>query len=159
MGKRIYVETSVLSYLTARPSRDVVIAGRQEVTREIWPRLLTEYDTYVSALVCEEAGRGDPEQARARLAAAAPFAMLDIDQECQALAERIVEEKGIPEEYPEDALHVAVAAVNGISAIITWNFGHLNNPFTRMMVRQSVENEGYRCPEICTPEELLEVEE
>ncbi len=59
---------------------------------------------------------------------------------------------------PEDALHVAVAAVNGMDVLITWNFAHLNNPFTRKMVRQTVENEGYQCSEICSPEELLEVE-
>jgi len=65
---------------------------------------------------------------------------------------------GIPKEYPEDALHIAVAAINGIAVIVTWNFAHLSNPFTRMMVRQIVENEGYVSPEICSPEELLENE-
>jgi hypothetical protein len=74
------------------------------------------------------------------------------------LAEKIIAGRGIPEEYPEDALHIAVAAVNGMEVVITWNFAHLNNPFTRMMVRQTVENAGYGCPEICSPEELLEVD-
>jgi hypothetical protein len=60
------------------------------------------------------------------------------------------------QEYPEDALHIAVAAVNGIDVLVTWNFAHLNNPFTRMMVRHLVENAGYRCPELCSPDELLE---
>jgi len=84
--------------------------------------------------------------------------MLDIDDEARMLAEKIIAKKGIPAQYPEDALHIAVAAVNGIEVVITWNFAHLNNPFTRRMVRQIVENEGYACPEICSPEELLEVE-
>ncbi len=82
--------------------------------------------------------------------------MLDVDDEARVLAEKIIAERGIPEEYPEDALHIALAAVNGIEVIITWNFAHLNNPFTRVMVRQIVENEGYQCPEICSPEEVLE---
>lgn len=64
----------------------------------------------------------------------------------------------MPAECPEDALHIAVAAVNGIEVIITWNFAHLNNPFTRKKVRQIVEGEGFECPEICSPEELLEVD-
>ena len=158
MRKKIYIETTVMSYLTARSSRDIMIAGHQEATREIWPKIIAEYDCYISALVYEEVRRGDPEQAQMRLNAIKPFPMLEINDEAQALAEKIIAGKGIPEQYPEDALHVAVAATNGIDLVITWNFAHLNNPFTRMMVRQIVEDEGYSCPEICSPEELLEVE-
>ena len=84
--------------------------------------------------------------------------MLDVVEDAQMLAEKIVAGKGIPQEYPEDALHIAVAAINGIDVVVTWNFAHLSNPFTRMMVRQIVQNEGYVCPEICSPEELLENE-
>lgn len=156
MKQRIYVETTVVSYFAAQPSRDLLVAGHQEATRELWPRLTKDYETYVSALVYEEAGRGNEEQARRRLDAIKPFRMLDIDNESRLLAEKIIAGKGIPEEYPEDALHVAVAAANGMSVVVTWNFAHLSNPFTRMMVRQTVENEGYVCPEICSTEELLE---
>jgi hypothetical protein len=159
MSKRVYIETTVVSYFTARPSRDLMIAGHQEATRELWPKLTAKYETYVSALVYQEAGRGNPDQAEMRLGAIKPFRMLDIDDEARTLAEKIIAGRGIPEEFPEDALHIAVAVVNGIEVIITWNFAHLNNPFTRMMVRQIVENEGYWCPEICSPEELLEAGE
>jgi predicted nucleic acid-binding protein len=158
MKKKVYIETTVASYLIARPSRDLVIAAHQEATRELWPKLQSWYETYISALVYQEAGRGDSELAQKRLDALDPFAMLDIDDEARALAEKIIAGKGIPEEYPEDALHVAVAAVNGIEILVTWNFAHINNPFTRMMIRQSVENCGYQCPEICSPDELLEAE-
>jgi predicted nucleic acid-binding protein len=158
MKKRVYIETTVVSYFTARPSRDLLVAGHQQATREIWPDLAAEYETYVSALVYEEAGRGDPEQAKMRIAAMKPFRMLDIDDEARNLAEKITAGKGVPKENPEDALHIAVAAVNGMEVFVTWNFAHLNNPFTRMMVRQIVENQGYECPEICSPEELLEVD-
>lgn len=156
MKRKLYLETTVVSYFTARPSRDLLVAGHQEVTRELWPSLTTVFDTYVSALVYEEAARGDAEQASRRLAAIKFFRMLDIDEHTRMLAEKIVAGKGIPLEYPEDALHIAVAAINGIAVVVTWNFAHLSNPFTRMMVRQIVENEGYVCPEICSPEELLE---
>jgi predicted nucleic acid-binding protein len=158
MKKKIYIETTVVSYLTAKPSRDIVIAGHQEATRELWTKLSSRYETYVSALVVQEAGKGNPNQAQMRLASIAKFPMLDIDDEALSLAEKIVAKKGIPVEYPEDALHIAVAAVNGIEVIITWNFAHLNNPFTRKKVRTIVEAEGYSCPEVCSPEELLEVE-
>ncbi len=156
MKRKLYLETTVVSYFTARPSRDLLVAGHQEATRELWPTLTKTYDTYVSALVYEEAARGDAEQAAKRLAAIQPFLMLDIDEDARRLAEKIIAGKGIPREYPEDALHIAVAAVHGIAAVVTWNFAHLSNPFTRMMVRQLVENEGYVCPEVCSPEELLE---
>ena len=156
MKRKLYIETTVVSYLTARPSRDLLVAGHQEATRELWPRLTKDYDTYVSALVYVEAARGDAEQAAKRLAAIKPFLMLDIDKDARMLASKIIAGKGIPREYPEDALHIAVAAINGIAVLVTWNFAHLSNPFTRMMVRQLVENQGYICPEICSPEELLE---
>jgi predicted nucleic acid-binding protein len=156
MKRKLYIETTVVSYLAARPSRDLLVAGHQEATRELWPSLTTDYDTYVSALVYEEVARGDVEQASRRLAAIEPFRMLDIDEDARILAERIVAGRGVPQEYPEDALHIAIAAVNGIDVVVTWNFAHLSNPFTRMTVRQIVQHEGYVCPEICSPEELLE---
>jgi hypothetical protein len=158
MKKHVYIETTVVSYLTAKPSRDIMIAGHQEATRELWTKLSSKYESYVSALVFEEAGKGDPSQAQMRLSAIANFPMLDIDDESRSLAEKIIIKKGIPSEYPEDALHIAVAAVNGIEVILTWNFAHLNNPFTRKKVRKIIETEDYVCPEICSPEELLEVE-
>ncbi|MBU1902900.1 MAG: type II toxin-antitoxin system VapC family toxin [Proteobacteria bacterium] len=157
MKKRIYIETTVVSYYNARPSRDIMIAGHQEATRDLWPELSTKYETYISALVYEEAGKGDLDQAKMRLAAIEPFPMLDIGDEARSLAENIIAGMGIPANYPEDALHIAVAAVNSIDAVVTWNFAHLNNPFTRRAIRRIVEDEGYLCPEICSPEELLEV--
>ncbi|WP_337286782.1 type II toxin-antitoxin system VapC family toxin [Candidatus Methylomirabilis sp.] len=156
MKKRIYIETSVVSYFTARPSHDIMIAGHQGATRELRPELLEKYETYISALVYEEAGKGDLILAQLRLEAIASFPMLDIDDEGRDLAEKIIANRGIPATYPEDALHIAIAAVNGVEVIVTWNFAHLNNPFTRRAVRRIIEDEGYMCPEICSPEELLE---
>jgi hypothetical protein len=154
--RSVYVETTVVSYFTARPSRDVIVAARQESTRELWPRLISEFDSYISVLVREEASKGDDVQASLRKQAIEPFTTLDTDAAANTLALKIVEGHGIPEEYPEDALHIAVAAVNGMDVLVTWNFAHLNNPFTRMIVRQIVEDAGYQCPEICSPDELIE---
>jgi hypothetical protein len=158
MKKRIYLETTVVSYLTAKPSRDIMVAGHQDATREVWPQLYSKYESYISALVFEEAGKGDPGQAHMRLTAIESFPMLDVDEEARFLAEKIILRKAVPAEYPEDALHIAIAAVNGAEVILTWNFAHLNNPFTRKLVRRVVEGEGYECPEICSPEELLEAD-
>jgi len=158
MNKRIYIETTVVSYLTAKPSRDILVAGHQDATRELWSRLSSKYEAYISALVFEEAGRGDKDQARMRLEAIKSLAMLAVDDEARLLAERIILRKAVPPEYPEDALHIAIAAVNGMEVILTWNFAHLNNPFIRKLVRRAVEDEGYECPEICSPEELMEAD-
>ena len=159
MKKRIYIETTIVSYFIARPSRDIMVAGHQEATRDLWPQLTDKYETYISALVYEEADKGDSDQAKMRLAAIKTFPMLEIDDEATSLAGKIIAGRGIPSNYPEDALHIALAAVNGIEVFVTWNFAHLNNPFTRRAVRRIVEDEGYLCPEICSPEELLEANE
>lgn len=159
MKQRVYIETSVVSYLAARPSRDLLIAARQEATAELWPKLLSSgFTGYVSTLVHQEAEQGDPEQARKRIETLSSLAVLDIDQEAQALAQHILAAQAVPAEYPDDALHMAVAAVNGMDVLITWNFAHLNNPIARMRIRQIVEDNGYRCPEVCSPEELLEID-
>ncbi|MDY7031637.1 MAG: hypothetical protein SVY10_06975 [Thermodesulfobacteriota bacterium] len=90
MQKRLYIETTIVSYYTARPSRDLMIAGHQEATRDLWPELLTKYETYISALIYEEAGKGDSDQAKMRLEAIKSFPMLDIDDEVITLAEKII---------------------------------------------------------------------
>jgi predicted nucleic acid-binding protein len=159
MKQKLYIETSVVSYLAARPSRDLLVAARQQATTELWSKLLSSgFTAYVSALVHQEAQQGDLEQARKRIDALASLDVLDIDAETQTLAELILAAKAIPAEYPGDALHMAVAAVNGMDVLITWNFAHLNNPVARLRIRQIIEDNGYRCPEVCSPEELLEMD-
>ena len=157
MKKKVYIETTVVSYLAAKPSRDLLVAGHQQATRELWPKLCNEYETFVSALVYEESARGDREQAQLRLGAIKEFRMLAVEDDAEMLAQKLIEGRAVPAEYPEDALHIAIAAVNGVDVIVTWNFAHLNNPFTRTIVRQVVETAGFMCPEICSPEELLEI--
>jgi predicted nucleic acid-binding protein len=152
---KVYIETTVVSYYTASFSRDLVTAGHQQATRDFWVKAGKDFEAYISALVVAEAGKGDQIKAKQRLEAIASFSVLDIDSEAERLAGSIVAGGGISDKFPEDALHIAVAAVNGIDVIVTWNFAHLNNPFTRMMIRQIVENEGYICPEIVSPDELL----
>jgi len=154
--KSIYIETSVVSYLTSRGSRDLVISAHQEETRELWPRLLSEFESFVSALVYEEAKAGNPEAARRRLDAIKPLPFIQSSDVVEQLANSLVEEGAIPEKCPEDAMHIALAAINGIDLIVTWNFSHINNPFKRVHIRKIVEREGYVCPEICSPCDLLE---
>ncbi len=154
MKQTIYIESSVVSYFTARPSKNVVMAGHQATTRDFWDRL-PKYEIYISELVLLEVGRGDESAAAARLEAINGFRELEIDEACKALAKALVADRAVPEQYPEDALHIAVASVHSIDTIVTWNFKHMNNPATRSLVRKSVEAQGYCCPELCSPDELL----
>jgi hypothetical protein len=152
---KVYIETSVLSYYTGRASRDVVLAGRQQSTQDFWLLLDQKLLPHISALVAKEAGRGDPDLAHKRLETIRSFPVLAITVEAEQLAQHIVNGRGVPPEYPEDALHIAVDAIGGMDFIVTWNFAHLNNPFTKMMIRQAVENAGYECPEIVSPDSFL----
>jgi hypothetical protein len=122
MGTRVYIETSVVSYYTARPNRDVVIAGHQQATQEFWTRLGSDFEPYVSALVIDEASEGDAEQVEKRLQAIRSFHAIQTTPEAEALARQIIAGRGIPAEYPEDALHIALAAIGGVNFLVTWKF-------------------------------------
>ncbi len=128
MRQKIYLETSVVSYFVSRPSKNIVI---------------------------QEASRGDMALAKLRLDAVGTFNILKIDDEAKELAKLLIQRKAIPDKCPEDALHISVAAVNGIDVVVTWNFKHLNNPFTRIRIRKVIERNGYTCPEISSPDEFL----
>jgi predicted nucleic acid-binding protein len=155
MKPKVYIETSVISYLTARASRDVVVAGHQQATQTFWERLESEFDPFVSSLVVDEAEKGDVVLAAQRLAVIENFPVIENSRKAEVLAEEIIKGRGIPKEYPEDALHIALAAMAGMNFVVTWNFSHINNPFTRIVIRQIVENAGYSCPELVSPDELL----
>jgi len=155
MKQSIYIETSVVSYYVSQASRDIVIAGHQQSTQDFWLLLSRELSPYISALVIKEAGKGDSTMAGKRLAAIRSFPVLASTAEAERLAQHILDDGGIPAEYPEDALHIAIASIGGMNFLATWNFTHINNPFTKMMIRQSVENSGYQCPEIVSPETFL----
>jgi hypothetical protein len=125
----------------------------------LWPQLTSDYDAYISALVYEEARSGDPDAAGRRIDAIRPFAVLEVSDAATALAECLVEEGAVPDSFPEDAMHIAIAAVNGIDVIVSLNFKHINNPFKKSEIRRCVEAHGYVCPETCAPDELLESED
>jgi predicted nucleic acid-binding protein len=154
MKPKIYIETSVVSYYTNRPSRDIVTAARQQVTREWWEESLNQFDTYISALVLEEASGGDPTSAERRLEALKGIPVLKITDEAEDLAAALVKIGPIPETHSEDALHVALAIINGMDFLVTWNFHHINNAKMKKEIAKIAEENGYECPVICSPEEL-----
>lgn len=157
MRPRIYVETSVVSYLTSRPSRDLVTAARQALTRDWWERAPDRWDLAISALVIEEAAKGDPTAAANRLQALRGLFALDISSDARALAATLVQSGIVPVSEPEDALHVAIATVSGMHYLVTWNFAHLAGPDAKQRLLDGLRTLGHRPPLLTTPEELLEI--
>ena len=155
MSLKIEIQQILVSYNTGRASRDVVIAGHQQTTFDFWTLLSGNLSPYISALVIKEVGKGNTEMAQKRLEAIKTFPVLPTTPEAEQLTQVILENHGIPRKHPEDALHIAIAAMAGMNFIVTWNFSHINNPFTKMKIRRIVENAGFECPEIVTPEAFI----
>src|SRR5512140_2650874 len=126
MPPRVYIETSVVSYLTSLPSRDIVVAAHQQVTHAWWATR-ERYDLYVSEVVLAEAGSGDPLAAERRLSALANLPILMITGGVGNLAGHFVNEGALPRKAFVDALHVAAAAVHGMDYLLTWNCAHIAN--------------------------------
>lgn len=156
MRPLLYVETSVVSYLTGRQSQNLIVAAHQELTRKWWRERGRHFDLVISELVYREASSGDPEAANSRVGALDGLRILKINEEAFSLAERLLAKGPIPRPYAEDALHISVAAVSGVDYLLTWNCKHLANAGHRAIVESVVEEAGYACPIICTPEELME---
>ncbi len=157
MKPKVYIETSVISYLTARPSRDLLIAANQQVTQEWWQERREKFDVYVSQLVEQEISSGDADAVSKRKQTVTDCSFLDITPEAVKLAEQLIEQNTIPRQAAEDALHIAVATVSGMDYLLTWNFKHIANAAIRANVEFVCRLNGYEPPVICSPMELMEV--
>jgi hypothetical protein len=156
MPQRVYIETTFVSYLTARASRDVVIAGHQQITHEWWDTCRGGYELCASQLVLQEAGAGDLEAAQERLEVLAPMILLATTTEALGLAKDLLHAGALPAKAGTDALHIAIAATQGVPYLLTWNCRHLANATMRPLIESVCANNGFTAPIICTPEELLE---
>jgi hypothetical protein len=154
MTESVYIESSIISYLTSRPSRDVVISARQIITENWWLSQRNNYDLFVSALVIQEISKGDPEAAERRLNAVADIPLLGASQDTLLLAEALLVGAAVPKTSEEDALHISIAAASGIDFLLTWNFKHINNAHTKAAISAVIEAYGFACPILCSPEEL-----
>ena len=153
---RIYAETTFVSYLTARPSRDLIVAGHQQITRDWWAARRTSYELCISQLVIQEAQDGDPQAAQDRLDVLADMTLLIITEEALQLAEELVQAGALPEKAENDALHIAIATIHRLPYLLTWNCRHLANVLMRPMIESVCASNGCTAPIICTPEEIME---
>ena len=156
MKQKLYLETTIPSYLVSRPSRDIVVAGHQQLTREWWEKRRKDFDIFVSQFVLDEARMGDKDVAQKRLDIVETLDLLQINSDVTELAAAIVEAGAIPEKHAVDAAHIAIAAVHGMRYLLTWNCAHIANAEISSAVSSVCLRKGYQCPIICTPEELME---
>ena len=159
MSPSVYLETTVISYLTSRPRQDVTIAGHQITTKFWWSTAAQRFDLFVSQLVVRECSGGDPEAAKDRLDTIARIPVLPITIEAESLADALIQGHAIPSSQPRDALHIALAATHGVQYLVSWNFRHIVNASLRPAIEGICRASQYAPPILCTPEELLEVED
>ncbi len=155
MKSSVYLETTIPSYLTSRPSRDLVIAGHQQITREWWNSYARVFRLFVSQLVIDEVKSGDFEAARQRLMTLEGIPILDITPDVAKLVDGILKSGKIPRKAATDAAHIAIAAVHGMDYLLTWNCAHIANATIAKSLASICQNHGYVCPVICTPEALM----
>jgi predicted nucleic acid-binding protein len=154
MKLSVYVETSVISYLTARPSRDVIVLAHQEITRQWWQAGRDKVRVVISDFVEQEAAAGDTVAARERLAIISELERIDIDHRIDTLAKELLAKGALPAQAVYDALHLAVCAVNQIDILVTWNCKHIANVTMYSLMESVCTSLGYKAPRICTPIEL-----
>ena len=152
---KVYLETTIPSYLTSRPSRDLLVAAHQQLTSDWWNDHRHRFSLYVSPRVLAEAGSGDPEAAARRLAPLEGLSVLAFTPDARLLVARFLGNGLIPERSAEDAVLVAIATVHGMDYVLTWNCRHIANAeiFTRLKgVAAAI---GYELPMLCTPGQLM----
>lgn len=153
---KVYLETTIASYLTAWPSRDLVMAANQETTREWWANRKDAFELFVSQTVIKESSAGDSDAAQRRLEFLKPFPRLDITDEVESLAAKLIADVPLPPKAQADALHIAVSAVNKMNYLLTWNCTHIANATLRSRIEAVCRSQGYEPPVVCTPQEMLE---
>lgn len=155
MQPKVYIETTIISYLTARPSRDLIVAAHQQLTTEWWTNRLSEFEIFGSEFVFNEAAAGDQTMAAKRLQILADVPILATNQASLDLAKLLIDGNVIPRNYAEDASHVSIATVHGMDYLLTWNCKHIANAQLQRRLVSICQRAGYEPPVICTPEELM----
>ncbi len=152
----VYVETTVIGYLTARQQPDPIVAGHQLATKKWWLNASDRFQLVISQAVVEEFAAGDSIAAEERLQVIDGIRLVPVDVRVQELIQLLLDNFAVPHTEPEDAAHIALAAVHGVEYLVTWNFRHIANPSTRRTIEEVIARVGFRPSVICSPEELLE---
>jgi hypothetical protein len=154
----VYIETSIVSYLAARPSRDPVTLRNQQLTHAWWNSRRQDYALFTSQSVIDEAAVGDPQMARARLALLAIIPVMKVGDPEILLARALQHQVPLPQRAKGDAMHIAAAATRGIDYLLTWDRKHIANPRLEARIGRILLAHGYAPPMLCTPDDLMENE-
>ena len=152
---RIYIESTVPSYVVARPARDLLQAARQQLTRDWWDLRREQHELFTSQIVLDEIAAGEREMAKRRLELVARLTVLDLTPDAETLADRVLHSGLLPVTADGDAAHIALATVHKLDILLTWNCRHIANAAIVGRLRRLVATQGHTLPEIYTPEELL----
>jgi hypothetical protein len=155
--KTIYIETSIISYLTAKPSDNLLASAWQKTTADWWETRRSRFKLYTSQLVLEEASRGDSAAAQRRIDVLKKIPLLKTTDEVIILAKSFLKQGALPSKAIDDAIHIALAAIYEMDYLLTWNCRHIDNAETKPVIRNLCITQGVVCPEICTPSELMGV--
>ena len=150
-----YLETSFVSFLTGWVSKNTWLAVQQEATVRWWEQERRKWRCVVSDTVFIEAQGGDADAAGRRLAVLKEVELVPTSAKAVALADTLVLAHALPEKARADAMHVALATVNGADLLLTWNCRHIANGVMLPKIYSTLEKAGYRCPAIVTPMQLL----
>lgn len=157
MKPKVYIETTVVSYYTSHTSRDLIIAGHQQITQQWWENYLQNCEPFISEIVHNEISHGDKEAAAKRIQAVHKFSFLTISKEVLNLAQLYYSELDLPEKARLDAVHLALGVYHGMDFLVSWNFAHISGARPRQIVERINYQKDIKTPIICTPEELMEV--
>jgi len=153
----VYIESSVISYLTARPSKNALQAERQRLTRLWWRKLRPQFDCYVSDTVIKEISEGELLMAKKRVTAVRTIPRLAASDFAADLTEEILKRGFLPPKAAKDAAHIAIATTSGMDFLVTWNCTHIANAHVERQVAKICVAHEYEFPVICTPEQLMVV--
>ena len=159
MKETVYVETSIFGYLTARSTTNLILAANMKVTQDWWENYRNFFTVYASQLVEDEAAEGDKAIANKRIDLLQSIAYLDITNEAIELSKEFLRQSNLPPKAANDALHIAMATVYGLDYLLTWNCKHMANAQIQKKLSNISSLLGYDLPVICTPYQLINIEE
>jgi len=157
---KVYLESSTISYLTARPTEEPIQKAKQILTRRWWEQR-EKFDFYISQTVLDEIEKGDSQAAEARLDIVREMSILAVNEKIKPLAQDLLRARAIPKKSEADAEHIAYSAIYDMNFLITWNQKHIATNANRRLVEAVLLDAGFRLPRLLTPEQhlfLMEVE-
>lgn len=155
MSETVYIETSLVGYLTARPSNNLILMANLEITRRWWDTRRSQFTLYISQVVLDEAAEGDSEMATRRLEILQNLSVLELSGAVQDLGAQFLKRSNLPSKAADDAIHIAAATVHGLDYLLTWNCKHIANAQIQRKLTEICFDCGYKLPTICTPYELM----